>query len=157
MRRKPLQVEAERREVRVPEAARVVDGRGRGLVHPVVVARELALEGDRNQEVAPLDAIPSLLLDQTLGAGEPTACGADVAADCERHPEPARARRRGEVVARVDVREVRTLEDGQVLVHAPHQRGRGRQQLEVGRAERGDSSAFDNAVYASSHSRPAKR
>ena len=102
-------MQSDRCQVGVAEALGDLGRLDCGPVSSVEVLDGLTLEEDRNQEPAPLGAILSLLLDETLGPAEPTACRPQLASDCERHSQPARAPRSREVLPALDVRQVGTL------------------------------------------------
>ena len=96
-----------------------------------MVAAEHEPEDHGKQEPAAFDAVPLLPLDQALAAGEPAARRADFTPHRERHPDPACAPGRSEMVACIEMSVVRALEDGQVVVHPAHHRRRSGEQLQV--------------------------
>jgi hypothetical protein len=131
-----LLVGGECEQVGVAEALPDRGGVGGGGGSRLPVAAGLLLERGRQQEVAALDAVAPVALEQPPGAPHPAARAADLPVACEGHADPERAAQGGELLARLQVSAMRALEQLAVLgFAAEHVRGGG-EQLEVLRAQR---------------------
>ena len=131
-----LRVEREREQVGVAELLadlRGLRGRDRGSFEVPV---RLVLEAERQQQIAVLDALVVLTLEQSLRTGEPPCAPRDLAANHERHPDPEGAAHGGEAIVRAQVRMVSALEEGVRLVVAAEHVRRGREPPQVVGRER---------------------
>ena len=129
--RMPLVLGGEREQVGVAEALADRGRLGRGGDRGLVVAGRLVLEHPRQQEVALLDAVAVLALDEpprALRTSPPR--GSDRAAS-RLIPTQNALRAAASPSPRSSVRVMGALERGDVLVVAPEHVGRRRQQLEV--------------------------
>ena len=80
-------------EVRVAEALADRRGLGEGGVRPRRVARRGRAIADRQEQVAPLDAVAAAVVEQPPGAGEPAAAARQLAAAKQAEGQPERAPR----------------------------------------------------------------
>jgi hypothetical protein len=131
-----LHVNCEAEEVGVAEALRQLGRPGPHRRPRLELAGVLVLEHQGQQQVALLDAVPRLALDQPLGACEPAAGSACLPCEEELNPDPEGTARRAQGLTRFHVALVGPLEHGDRLLVAAQHVGRGRQQLEVLRPER---------------------
>jgi hypothetical protein len=97
-------------QVRVAEALSDRGGLTRGDGSRLPVAAGLLLEHGRQQEVAALDPVLPLAVEQPLGAAQPATRPADLSMAGERDADPESAAEGGQLIARVEVGAVRALE-----------------------------------------------
>jgi hypothetical protein len=109
----------------------------RHLLRGRVVARHDVLDRDREQQVAALGAVRRLVLQEPVGAGEPAAGLRQLspAAQMERQPERAAGGPPG--IAGLGMQLLGPLQRPQAVRHAAEEVGRGPQQLQILRRQRG--------------------
>ena len=124
-------------EVSIAEALADRGGlRGGGIRGLVVTGCHVPQDGGR-QQVALLDALTPLAVDQPLRATEPSGRAGGLAAEQEVETHPAGAPRGGESSAGIQVSVMGSLEEAQVVVFPAEHVCRGREQLDVRRSKRG--------------------
>ena len=127
----PLGVHGEREQVAVAEALPVRRRLGRELHRLVVRPHALPLEHDGDQQIAPLDTLASVTLDEPLRPAEPAAGLPHLAYVEEVHAEPERRPCSGQESTRVQMLAMDSLADRRVLVVPAEHVGRRRQEVEV--------------------------
>ena len=123
--------ERHRHEVRVPEPLADLRSLGGRCMGSAELALHGLLDEGRDQEIAPLDALAILPLDQALPASEPSPGGRGLPEEEEVVSDPPRASGRVGRVARFTECVVGLLERAAVLVVEAEHVCRARQQLEV--------------------------
>ena len=113
------------------EAGRLV----RDRASPLRLARPEMLLREGQEQIPRFRGLSFFLVEQSLPPREPSGGGAGLAAQEEAEADPERAAGGARAVARVPVRAVRALERALELRLAPDQVRRGRQPLEVRRAQ----------------------
>ena len=132
-----LLVGGEGEQVRVAEALSDRGGLARGGGSRLPVAARLLLEHGRQQEVAALDPVLPLAVEQPLGAAQPATRPADLSMAGERDTDPEGAAEGGQLIARGEVGAMRALEQVAVLgLSADHVGAAGKQLEVVGRQRR---------------------
>ena len=126
-------MDGEREEVPVAEALGDLGGPAERLGGRGDVALEVLAERLGDEEVAMLDAVALLVLEQPLRPAEPADRRAELTADREVHADPEPAPHGAELVARVEMELVRPLEAANPLVVAAEHRRRAAEQLDVAR------------------------
>jgi hypothetical protein len=121
----------EREQVGVAEALADRHGFGAERDRGVVIARRHVGEDLRQQQEPALDAVALLALQQPLRAAEPAGRATHLAAQDEVHADPERAAHGPQSLAVIEVRLVRALERGRLVVVAPEHVGRRRELLEI--------------------------
>jgi hypothetical protein len=131
-----LLVRGKREQVRIAEALADRRGVASGCGSRIPVPAGLLLKDQRKQQVAALDPLAVLALEQPLRAGKPAAGTTHLAPAGEADPDPEGAAYGRKRLGSVEVGVVGALQEGEVFVLAPdHVRGRG-EQLQVLRPER---------------------
>ena len=124
-------VRGEREQVRIAEALGDRRRLARGGGGPLPVAARLLFEDRGHEQIAALDAITLLAIEQPLGASEPAARAAHLATPGQRDADPERAPKRRQLPARREVGPMGALEE------ADGSRPRGRSCTRRWRAARG--------------------
>ncbi len=128
---------ADRDQVAIAEALTDVGGLGsQGACRFEVTLREVA-EHRCEEEVAALDALLTVALEQPLPASKPSTCRRPLASHQEIQADPPRAERGSRHLARVEVGVVSALEAAKVFVVTAEHVGRRREQLEILRLRAG--------------------
>jgi hypothetical protein len=131
-----LGMDGEREQIRVAEPLARLRRHRCGGERGFVVARRLVLHCDGQEEIAPLDAVPPLALDEALGTAEPPRRAAHLSAQCDVDAQKEGAARRAKRYAALEMCVMSPFEDAQEVVDAAeHLRSRC-QQLEVVGCER---------------------
>jgi hypothetical protein len=131
-----LLMRCEGEQVGVAEALADRGGLAGGDRSRLPVAARLLLEYGWQQQVAALDSVASLAVQQPPGAPQPAARAAELSVAGEGHADPECAADGGELGARLQVGAMRALEQLSVLGLAADHVGAGGEQLEVRRSQR---------------------
>ena len=123
-------------QVRIAEALADRDSLGCGGDRRLVVTGSLTLEHQRHQQIALLDAVATLTVDQPPGTAEPTRRAPHLPSEGEVDADPERAAHRAQQFAAIQVSVMGTLQAAHVLVVATEHVRRRRQQLKVPRLQR---------------------
>ena len=123
-------------QIRVAEALADRGGLAGGGGSRLPIAARLLLEHGRQQEVAALDPVLPLALEQPLGAAQPATRPADLSMAGERDTDPERAAEGGQLIPRGEVGAMRAPEQVAVLGLSADHVGAAGQRLEVVGSER---------------------
>jgi hypothetical protein len=118
-------------QVCVSAAFADLGGARRGRVCSLAIPGGKLLFHDRQQQIAPLGGFVRLVLQQSLGTGEPPGRAARLSAKEKAHANPKRAAHSAHAFASVQMRVMCALERAQILFVATDQIRRQRQQLEI--------------------------
>ena len=132
----PLQIASECNEVSLTETVAELRGAGRGVVRFAELARAQMSLADWQQQVALLDAVPPLLLDQTLRPTQPSARPPGFSERKQAKPQPERGPCRGQALARFETCVIQALLRRQHLLVPRGQPRRPGQTVQILRAER---------------------
>jgi hypothetical protein len=132
-----LDLQPQRDQVGVAGVPADRGGPRRQLPRGRVVARHDVLDRDREQQVAALGAVRRLVLQEPVGPGQPTAGLRQLPRAAQVECQPERAPGRPPGLAGLGMQLLGALQRPQAIVHAAEKVGRGRQQLQILRRQRG--------------------
>ena len=124
-------------QVRLPATLADCGGLRRGRVRSLEVARGEVLLHDRQQQIAALGALVLLVLEQLLGAGDPTGCGARLAPKEKMEAQPECGTDGALAFTGIQVRVMGTFKCLQIILVPTGQIRRHRQELWMLASQRG--------------------